>query len=435
MGRPASLVRVSDWSTGVCRTTPATRRPASLMSSRPTSGRSAAAGPCSAARERMQRPYTSGPAWTPPLAVAGADGSAVGRPEGRARVALFEVEQPALAVEPAAVAGEGAGGADDPVAGKDDRERVAAVRQADGAAGARPAEPGGDAAVAGGVAVGDLGQQLPDAPLEVAAANRHAKVEDGALAGEVRLELLRRVRQRRPVGDPVGPDPLGVALAQVELDPEERAAVADQQQLPDGAVDHRVAAAGAMLEIDEAHADGGRARREGAGPHEARSLATGPGTVGAASSTAEGCAVAGRQPAGDGAGGGDGDLLAEHGADGELVRVDVAGDAPAGARGDQRCEQPVLTENVRHRQRVGVEVEQPPAAPHRVVEVALVLQAQATADLARLPRSLQRDHAAAVRQGECPGVDAVGALLDAGDGAGCEEAQQRLEVQRRPVRQ
>jgi hypothetical protein len=193
--------------------------------------------------------------------------SAAGRPERQPSGPLFEVEQQALAVETAAVAGQGAGGADHPVAGEDDRDRVAAVGHADGPARAGTAEPGGELPVAGGVAVGDVGEQLPHLPLEAGAAERDGEVEDGEVAGEVGVQLLDRARERRRVGEPVGAEADGVPAVELEVDGDQRPAVADQQQLPDGGLDDGVAAAGGVVEVDEVDADGG------GWLHEASSLA------------------------------------------------------------------------------------------------------------------------------------------------------------------
>ena len=80
---------------------------------------------------------------------------------------LLELEQELLALQPAGVAGEGAVGADDAVARDDDRDRVAAVGQADRArGGVGAAEAVRDLAVRRGLAVADLAQLAPDPLLE-----------------------------------------------------------------------------------------------------------------------------------------------------------------------------------------------------------------------------------------------------------------------------
>ncbi len=89
-----------------------------------------------------------------------------------------------------------------------------------------------------------------------------------------------------------------------------------------------------------------------------------------------------REARGGGARGGDGDLLAEHGAHGELGAVHGAGQAQPGRGAHERREQRIAGEVLRGRSGVGVEVEQPPAALHRGREVAQVGQAQTALDVA-----------------------------------------------------
>src|SRR5687768_12513711 len=76
-------------------------------------------------------------------------------------------EEGPLALEPSAVAHERAVRADHAVAGHDDRDRIAAVRQPDGAHAARVPELAGERSVGPGLAVGDLEQQGPHPPLEL----------------------------------------------------------------------------------------------------------------------------------------------------------------------------------------------------------------------------------------------------------------------------
>src|SRR3954470_12676016 len=81
----------------------------------------------------------------------------------------FVVEQPALHIQAAGVAGELAGRADDAVAGDDDADRVQDVGAADRAGEAGVAELARDLAVGDGLAVRDLDQRVPHAPLELGA--------------------------------------------------------------------------------------------------------------------------------------------------------------------------------------------------------------------------------------------------------------------------
>jgi hypothetical protein len=78
------------------------------------------------------------------------------------------------------------------VAGDEDRDRVAAHRPADLAGGRAAPDHRRECAVGGGAAVGDLGQQVPDATLErVAPAGCDRDRERAALAGEVFLDLAQ----------------------------------------------------------------------------------------------------------------------------------------------------------------------------------------------------------------------------------------------------
>src|SRR5262245_54572074 len=76
------------------------------------------------------------------------------------------VEQPRLALDATAESGEVAVGADHPVARHDDRQRVAAVRGADGSGEVAVAEPASLLSVAHSLAIGDRPQRLPRRQLE-----------------------------------------------------------------------------------------------------------------------------------------------------------------------------------------------------------------------------------------------------------------------------
>ncbi len=73
-------------------------------------------------------------------------------------------------------------------------------------------------------------------------------------------------------------------------------------------------------------------------------------------------------------------LLAEHRPDGELIAVDVAGDAPARRDCDQRREQRVVAEVGADGERVGIKVEQRARALNRGPEVAQILEPVAGED-------------------------------------------------------
>lgn len=95
-------------------------------------------------------------------------------------------EEPALAVDAAAVAGEGAVGADDAMAGDDDADRIRAIREADGADGFGAADALGELAVGDGRAAGDLAEGEPDFALEGSAKGGDGEGVDG---GEIAVEV------------------------------------------------------------------------------------------------------------------------------------------------------------------------------------------------------------------------------------------------------
>ena len=95
-----------------------------------------------------------------------------------------------------------------------------------------------------------------------------------------------------------------------------------------------------------------------------------------------------------GAGGGDGDLLAQHDPHGQLRLVDGARDALARGLGHQGAEVGVGAERVDHGLRVGVEVEQPAAAGDRRGQVAEVVEHELAAHM--VGRGVEADDAVAV---------------------------------------
>src|SRR5690606_23864419 len=105
------------------------------------------------------------------------------------------LEQPPLARQAAAVADEGAVGADDAVAGDDDGEVVHAVRAGHGPHGGGGVEQPGLLAIAARGAIGDRAENLPDAPLERAAARGRRHGELLQLPGEVVAQFLPDLRQ------------------------------------------------------------------------------------------------------------------------------------------------------------------------------------------------------------------------------------------------
>ena len=118
-----------------------------------------------------------------------------------------------------------------------------------------------------------------------------------------------------------------------------------------------------------------------------------------------------RQPAGAGRGCRERDLLAEHGADRELVGIDVAGHAAAGIGVHRAGHHPITPERVEHGVRVGVEIEQRARALHRRAQVADVLERAARRDVPLGGGELHDP--AAVGQAQAAPVDPVHDLFDA----------------------
>ncbi len=106
---------------------------------------------------------------------------------------------------------------------------------------------------------------------------------------------------------------------------------------------------------------------------------------------------------------------------------------PPGGLAHEPAEQCVAAERVDHGLRIGVEVEQPPAALDGRGEVAQIVESQRGP---HVPGGRGQHHgASAVRQAQAAPVRAVQPLLHAGHGAGSQERQHARGVERRPVRQ
>lgn len=80
------------------------------------------------------------------------------------------LQEPALALQSAAVAGERAICSDHAMAGDDDADGVGAVRETNGSDGVGPVDLAGQLSIRDRGALGDLPQFLPDAALEFRAA-------------------------------------------------------------------------------------------------------------------------------------------------------------------------------------------------------------------------------------------------------------------------
>src|SRR5262245_23016915 len=122
------------------------------------------------------------------------------------------------------------------MAGHDDRDRVLAVGGADSTRPVGVPDGGGDLAIAGRLAVRDLGERLPDSVLERVSPRMQRQVELLPRAGEVLTELRAYVVERRVIALPVVPDSPGIPrLRQVQAG--DTALVARDQQRTDRRVD------------------------------------------------------------------------------------------------------------------------------------------------------------------------------------------------------
>jgi hypothetical protein len=153
----------------------------------------------------------------------------------------------------------------------------------------------------------------------------------------------------------------------------------------------------------------------------------------AAAGSGEGLPVRRGQPAAERAGRGDRHLLAEQRPDRQFVAIHVAGGAAPGTRPRQRAEERVGTQEVRYRDRVRVQVEQPPGPLHGDADVAQIAELEVAFDVGR--QRAQGEQARSVREKDCPPVRPVRDLLHAGDRAFAEEAEQPRPVERRAERQ
>ena len=130
-----------------------------------------------------------------------------------------------------------------------------------------------------------------------------------------------------------------------------------------------------------------------------------------------------REPTGERAGPGDGDLLAEHRPHRELVAVDVTGRAAAGRRSDERADQRIGAELFGDRHRVGVEIEQPPAALHGDADVTPVRDAELAPHVAGGRR--ERGDGRAAGEVQHTAIRRTVPRLDAGHRPRAEELEHR----------
>jgi hypothetical protein len=136
------------------------------------------------------------------------------------------------------------------------------------------------------------------------------------------------------------------------------------------------------------------------------------------------------QPGGVGAGCAGADLLAQHGAHGELLAVHGPGHASSGSTRHPRREHLVLRQLRVHRHGIRVEVEQATATGHRGGQVAQVGEREPAGDVGRLRG--EGDDAGAVRQPEGPAVRPGAPLLDARHRGGRQVSEQAVRPERRP---
>src|SRR5688500_1736540 len=141
----------------------------------------------------------------------------------------------------------------------------------------------------------------------------------------------------------------------------------------------------------------------------------------------------GDEPAGEGAGAGHGDLLAEHRTEGEFGAVHAPWYAPARRTENERAEKWVGPEHVGDGDRVGVEVENTAATLYRATEVPQVLEPEHTPNVVA---AVGEGHdSGAVWQTLCPPVGLPIESLYAGYSASAKKLQHTVRVERSPERQ
>ena len=124
-------------------------------------------------------------------------------------------------------------------------------------------------------------------------------------------------------------------------------------------------------------------------------------------------------------------VLTENRAQGEFVAVDAAGHAQSRPRADEAADHVVVAERLGNGQRVGVEIEQAPAASYRRGEVAKIVKAEHAADGTRCGGQL--DDPDAVGEAQRPPIGAAVNVFETGDCAQLEESQQGGPVEGLPA--
>jgi hypothetical protein len=143
--------------------------------------------------------------------------------------------------------------------------------------------------------------------------------------------------------------------------------------------------------------------------------------------------IGGDQPAGVGSRSFGRYLLTQHRADGQFGLVDCARNALAGRLGHHRAHSRVSGECLDHRLRVGIEVEQPPAAGDRRREVAEIVEDKQAADV--IDSRGQGEHRAAEGKPQAASERTVADLLATGHDAGGQVTEYALIGERCPYRQ
>jgi len=138
-------------------------------------------------------------------------------------------EQPALALDAAAVAGETAVGADDAMARHDDPDRVVTVRESNRARCVRRTDATRQFAIRRGGAELHIEQRAPHGALKVRTARRQRQIEVAQFAHEVRIELLYDRLEWPRIAFPFLLH-FARVLLRLHVQAGQRLAVADQQQ-------------------------------------------------------------------------------------------------------------------------------------------------------------------------------------------------------------
>jgi kynureninase len=133
------------------------------------------------------------------------------------------------------------------------------------------------------------------------------------------------------------------------------------------------------------------------------------------------------EPARERSCGSHGHLLAEHGAHRELETIDGPGHPQSWVLRDAGCEHRIGAERLVDRDRISVEVEQPPAASNRVSHGAQILDIDCRDDMARLWPRPQLDDST----GEHAAIAIVLDFFDTFDASAGEPLQQRTGCERR----